>query len=232
MLAAALGLLLLQATTEISAPSPYNSPRFDACVSSIDRDANAAYEAAMAWANEAEELPAFHCAALALIGQNRHQQGARRLESLAYAAEGQNAGLRASLLSQAGHAWLLANEPLRARGAFTRAITTLGAGNPGMADALVDRAVAYSLEGNPRAAEEDLSRALDLQPDNPVALRLRAMARMKQNALDLAVTDAETALRLAPGDVESALVLGHVREAQRVGHPIDETYSEPDPSLR
>lgn len=231
---AALSFFLFQATDAASGAAPYsamhNSPRFDACLAAIETDAEAAYESAMAWANEGNELPAFHCAAMALIEMGRIEQGARRLESLAMAAEGYDAGTQAALLSQAGHSWMLAGDPARARSAFTRVIAALGSGSPGLPDALIDRSLAYSMEDNPRLAEEDLSRSLDLRPNDPTALRLRAMARMEQNALDLALADAEASMRLDPTSVDSALVLGHVREARRVGHPIDPSGAEPEPT--
>jgi tetratricopeptide (TPR) repeat protein len=216
--AAAFSLLLLQA-----APAAPAAPdRYARCTAAVEADAAAAYETAMAWANETQELSAFRCAAMALIEQGRPGQGARRLEALATAAEGHDAGTRAGLFSQAGHAWLLARDPAHARSAFTRAITTVGNDRDALPDLLIDRSLAYSAEGDHRHAEEDLSRALDLRANDPLALRLRALTRMRQNAFDLARADAEAALRIDPRNVDSALVLGHVRESQRIGRPIAE----------
>ncbi|MBI1186576.1 MAG: tetratricopeptide repeat protein [Alphaproteobacteria bacterium] len=228
MIAAAAFLLLFQADPS-AAPQPQGSPRFEQCLSQIEANPGAAYEGAMAWANETRALEAYQCAALALIDMGRPEQAARRLESLAMAAEGQAQSVQISLFSQAGHAWILANEPSRARSAFTRVVASLSATSPQLPDALIDRAIAYGEEGDHRLAEEDLSRALDLRPNDALALRLRALSRMRQSAFDLALADAEAALQIDPANVETALALGHVRESRRIGRPVEEDGGEPEP---
>ncbi|MGE0044518.1 MAG: hypothetical protein AB7J28_15300 [Hyphomonadaceae bacterium] len=227
MLAAAafsLGLLFAQAATPaaLAEPAQWGSARFQQCVATIESDPEGAYESAMAWANEANDLEAFRCAARALIGQGRFDQGARRLESLGTAAEGHDAYTRAGLFTEAGHAYLQADDPSHARGAFTRAIASIGNDTANLPDLLIDRASAYAEERDWRNAEEDLNRSLDLRPDDAAAYRMRAMVRMRQNALDLALADAERAVALDPRSVDSALVLGHVRETRRLGHQFDE----------
>lgn len=230
MLAAAafsLGLLFAQAATPAAqgAPAQWGSGRYQQCIAGIERDPEAAYEGAMAWANEANDLEAFRCAAHALIGQGRYDQAARRLESLGTVSEGHDAYTRASLFTEAGHAYLQARDPSHARGAFTRAIASVGADTANLPELLIDRASAYAEERDWRNAEEDLNRALDLRPDDPVAYRMRAMMRMRLNALDLALADAERAVQLDPRSVDSALVLGHVRETRRLGRQFDEDES-------
>ncbi|MGE0829905.1 MAG: hypothetical protein AB7O04_11200 [Hyphomonadaceae bacterium] len=241
MLAAALSLLFLQAadlaganvqSAAASDGAPEPSGRYAECIAAIEVDADAAYEAAMGWANETGDLEAYRCAATALIDQGRFDQGARRLESLASAAEGHHPAILAGLFSQAGHAWLLARDGGRARSAFTRAIAALGNDREALPDMLIDRSLAYTEEGDHRHAEEDLSRALDLRPDDALALRLRAMSRMRQNVLDLAAVDAERALAIDPRNIESGVVLGHIRESQRIGRPINENTGEPAEETR
>lgn len=200
-------------------------PRYERCIALIDQDAERAYEEGMAWAAEGQALDAYRCAALALLAQQRYDEGARRLQSLATAAAGADPSLRAELFSQAGNAWLLAREPGQARSAFSRAISTMAPGAERLPDLYIDRARAYAMEGDFRLAEEDLSRALDQRPDDPLALRLRASARMHQSAFALAEADARQALALSAEEqdrVEAALVLGHVRESIRTGAPVEE----------
>jgi Tfp pilus assembly protein PilF len=91
-----------------------------------------------------------------------------------------------------------------------------------MPDLLIDRARAYAMEGDYRHAEEDLSAALDKRPGDALALRLRATARMRQSAFQLAEADALAATRAEPGNVDNFLVLGHVRESIRTGQPVEE----------
>lgn len=214
-------LFVLQADAPASA-SAVNAQRFAQCIALIEEDAPRAYEEAMAWAAEGQAINAYRCAAMALIAQNRAAEGARRLDSLASALNPAETGLRVELLSQAGNAWLLAREPARARSAFTRAIATVENDPRQLPDLLIDRARAYAMEQDWRAAEEDLSRALDIAGQNALALRLRASARMHQNAFDLAEADALAAAEIEPGNVDNYLILGHVRESRRIGRPVEE----------
>lgn len=207
-----------------AAPMPERS-RYDRCVDLIESDPGSAYEEGMAWAADGQALGGYRCAALALIAQNRNAEGARRLESLAMATNPADAALRAELFAQAGNAWLLAREPGQARSAFTRSMATLTPDAQAWPDLLIDRARAYAMERDYRHAEEDLSAALDRRPNDTLALRLRASARMHQSAFQLAETDARQALALATTEadrVDAALVLGHVHESARTGAPIDE----------
>lgn len=217
-----LPIALLQADAPATAAS--GGDRFTQCVAMIDEDAQRAYEEGMAWAADGQAVGGYRCAAMALIAQRRYEEGARRLESLASAASPNLTALRAELLSQAGNAWLLARDPAHARSSFTRAIATVEAEPTMLPDLLIDRARAYALEGDFRNSEEDLSRSLDLRPNDPLALRLRASARMQQRSFELAELDAIAALtasRTEADRVDSALVLGHVRESIRTGAPIE-----------
>jgi len=221
----AIAALLLPFALMQSEAAAIENTRFTECVALIESAPERAYEEGMAWAAEGQALGGFRCAAMALIAQSRHEEGARRLESLANAANPALTGLRADLLSQAGNAWLLAREPSHARSAFTRAIATVESDPPQLPDLLIDRARAYAMEANFRAAEEDLSRALDIRGGDALALRLRASARMRQSAFQLAEADALQALALSSTEearVDSALVLGHVRESMRTGAPVEE----------
>lgn len=210
---------LLQA--EPSLPQPAETSRFQQCVAMIEDDAQRAYEEGMAWAAEAQAIGGYRCAAMALIGQQRYEDGARRLESLAIATNPERALLRAELFSQAGNAWLLAFDASHARSAFTRAIVTVESQPSLLPDLLVDRSRAYAMERDWRKAEEDLSRALDIRAEDAEALRLRATARMNQNSFALAESDAVAATRIEPRNVDNYVVLGHVRESARTGAPVD-----------
>lgn len=207
---------LLQAEA-IQAPD-----RFETCVAAMEADAPAAYEEAMAWAAEAQSLQAYRCAAMAMAGQNRYAEAARRFEALATALGAHANATRAELFAQAGNAWLLDRDPGHARGAFTRAIGLMVGDRIFMPDLLIDRARAYAMEADYRHAEEDLSTALDLRAGDGLALRLRASARMHQNSFELAETDAAAAVALEPSNIDALLMLGHAREAKRTGAPVNE----------
>jgi len=220
----AAALLLPFALFSASAAAAQTSgpERFQQCVASIDRDAAAAYEEAMAWAADGHSMFAYRCAAMAMVGQNRYAEGARRFEQLATALGTHDGALRAELFSQAGNAWLLDRDPTRARSALTRAIVLMEGDRTFMPDLLIDRARAYAQEGDYRHAEEDLSTALDLRGNDPLALRLRASARMHQNSFDLALADAEAAVAADPSNVDALLMRGHAIEAKRTSVAVEE----------
>jgi tetratricopeptide (TPR) repeat protein len=196
--------------------------RFQQCVTQIDQDAAAAYEEAMAWAADGNSMFAYRCAAMAMVGQSRYAEGARRFEQLATALGTHDGALRAELFSQAGNAWLLDRDPARARSALTRAIVLMEGDRVFMPDLLIDRARAYAQEGDYRHAEEDLSAAIDMRANDSLALRLRASARMHQNSFDLALADAEAAVAADPGNVDALLMRGHAIEAKRTGVAVEE----------
>jgi tetratricopeptide (TPR) repeat protein len=194
--------------------------RLESCVALIESDAPRAYEEGMAWAAETHEVGGYRCAAMALAAQGRNDEAARRFESLAGIIGPETTGVRAELFVQAGNAWLLAHDASRARSAFTRAIAVMQGDTEVMPDLLIDRARAYALEGDYRHAEQDLTQALDLRANDALALRLRAAARMHQNAFELAEADARAAVALEPTNVDALLMLGHAREARRTGQPV------------
>lgn len=196
--------------------------RFEQCLGQIESGAERAYEEAMAWAAEGQSLNAYRCAALALIRLERYEEGARRMESLARSISSSNTALQADLFSSAGNAWLLAREPGNARSSFSQAIATVQSDPAQLPDLLIDRARAYAMEEDWRRAEEDLSRSLDIRANDPLALRLRAAARMHQSSFQLAEADALAATRLEPENVDNFLVLGNVRESIRTGAPVEE----------
>ncbi|MES1199629.1 MAG: hypothetical protein ABUS48_06585, partial [Pseudomonadota bacterium] len=197
--------------------------RFQACVDLIDHNAGQAYEEGMAWAAETHEVGGYRCAAMALVAQEgRAAEGARRLESLAVSVSPDSTGLRAELLSQAGNAYLLAYDPGHARNALTQAITIMASARDQLPDLYIDRARAYAMDHDYRNAEEDLSRALDIRANDALALRLRASARMHQNAFDLAEADAQAAVALEPTNVDALVTLGNARESKRTGHAVEE----------
>lgn len=191
--------------------------RLETCVAQIETAPEAAYEAAMAWSHEAYHPYAIRCAAMALIEMGRVEEGANRLASLAAASSAGPPEQRIAVLVQAANAFLLARRPDQASRALDRALSLAAEDDPGRSELLLDRATALALQGNYRKAEEDLNDVLTLRPNDPLALRLRADARMRQGAFDLAVKDAEAAVAADPKSIDALLVRGQTLEAQRTG---------------
>jgi tetratricopeptide (TPR) repeat protein len=201
---------VLAATAPVAAPA--DQGRLDACLTRVEADPAAGYEEAMAWAHEEKAREARWCAAQAMVKLERYEEAARRFETLA-GDQGWQQENRLDAYSNAGNAWLLAGNGERARESFNHAVR-LSDNHP---DARIDRARAYAMLSDWARTEEDLSAALDKRPADPLALMLRATARMKRNAFDLALRDAEEAVRLDPKNVDALVCLGQAREAQRTG---------------
>lgn len=205
----------LAATAPVAA-DPKDQARLDACVAGIEADAGAAYESAMAWAQDEHAREARWCAAQALVKLERLEEAARRFDALG-ADQGWAEDNRLDAYSQAGNAWLLAANGAKAKASFDH-VVRMSENHP---DALIDRARAYAMLRDWPRAEEDLSSALDARADDPLALMLRATVRMHRTAFDLALKDAEDAARLDPSNIDALLVLGQAREAKRLGRAPD-----------
>lgn len=215
LLIAAAHLFMAQAAAPVTPPDP-EAGRYQACIAQVENAPDTAYEEAMAWIAENDAILAHRCAAAALVERGRPAVAAARMEELANRGGIRDPGVRAELYAVAGNAWLAARNPGRARTALTETLTLLRDSPEYLPDVLIDRAQALGLLGDWRAAEEDLNRALDLQPDNALALRLRSGARVQLGVVDLALADAERAAALAPTDIETLLALGAAREAKRL----------------
>lgn len=185
--------------------------RYDACLAKTKTDPETAFEDGLAWRDEGGGSAARHCIALALWELGRLEEAAARLEAIAFAPDAGERTERATLLLQAGNAWLLATQASEAERAFSQGLLV----KPGDPDLLIDRARAYAMLERPRDADEDLSQALEARPADPLALRLRADARLAVGRLNGAVEDVRAALAIAPDDIETLLVRGRIREAQR-----------------
>lgn len=202
--------MLAAAAPPAAAAAPADQQRLDACIARVEQDADAGYEEAMAWAHEEHAREARWCAAEAEVKLGRFAEAARRFETLA-GDQGWQEENRLDAYSQAGNSWLLAHDAARAKAAFDHA-ARLSDNHP---DVLIDRARAYAMLADWPHAEEDLSAALDKRPNDPLALMLRSTARMKRNAFELALKDAEDAAHADPRNIDVLLVLGQAREALR-----------------
>lgn len=210
--------LLLLALPLLAAAAPKSpvieigppSSQYDTCLTQARRDPATALKTAQTWHEAGGGFPADHCAAIALIGLKHYAEAAQRLEALAGAMMTEPAALRGGALDQAGQAWLLADQPDRAKAAFDAALSF----DPRNAEFLVDRSEALADSSHDWEAIDDLNRALALAPDNVDALLFRASAYRHiggKDALELAAADADRALKLAPDSVPGLLERGNIR---------------------
>ncbi len=184
------------------------APEYTHCLDMIALDPAEAAKFAQSWAlGDHTNEGAIHCNALALLTLGQTEAAATALEQLALNSRA-SAGVRASLYAQAGQAWLLMNDPMRAFGAATMALSL----TPDDLDLLVDRAIAAGAGGEYRSAIDDLTRVLTLDPSRTDALILRATSWRRLEQPSQAETDITRALELEPDNVEALLERGILRQ--------------------
>ena len=205
------GPSLLTAPPRASAAKPHpadaDAATYDRCMKLARENPAAARDLAADWQKRGGAHPADHCFAVALIGLKQYREAATRLEALAQAMIHAPPALRAEVLGQAGQAWLLAGDPMRAYAAEGTALEL----RPDDADLLTDRAEAAGSAGWFDKAVADLDRVLKTNPSRVDALVYRASANRALDRLDPALADIDTALKLAPDSVEALLERGNIR---------------------
>jgi tetratricopeptide (TPR) repeat protein len=180
---------------------------YDRCLKLAKQNPGAAQSLAQTWHERGGAHPAEHCAAVALVGLRRYKEAATRLEALGEAMTTAPAGLRADVFDQAGQAWLLAGDPVRAYAAAGQALGL----QPNDPELLLDRAEAAASAGYYDKAVADLDHVLKADPGRVEALIYRASANRTLNRLDAALADVEKALTLAPNSVPALLERGNIR---------------------
>jgi hypothetical protein len=180
---------------------------YDRCVKLAKQDPSAAQSLAQAWHARRGAHPADHCAALALIGLKQYKEAATRLEALAAAMTNAPTALRADVLDQAGQAWLLAGDAVRAYAAAGQALSL----QPNDSELRVDRAEAAASAGYLDKAVADLDHVLKSDPRRVDALIYRASANRALDRLDPALADVEKALTVLPNSVPALLERGSIR---------------------
>ena len=192
-------------------PPPRNAETeaaaYEHCMKLAKHDPAAAQALALTWHERGGAHPADHCQAVALIGLKQYKEAATRLEALAQAMKTAPAALRAEVLDQAGQAWGLAGDPVRAYAAAGEAVAL----SPKDPDLLIDRAQAAASAGFFDQAVADLDRVLKTDPGRVDALIYRASAYRALNRLDPALADVEKALAAIPNSVPGLLERGNIR---------------------
>jgi tetratricopeptide (TPR) repeat protein len=211
--------MLLMATA--SAAEPAGSPArpaaprnagadaatYDRCLKLAKQNPSAAQNLAQTWHERGGAHPADHCAAVALFGLKRYKEAATRLEALAQAMPATVAGLRADVFDQAGQAWLLAGDPVRAYAAAGQAVGL----QPNDPELQLDRAQAAASAGYYDRAVTDLDHVLKADPNRVDALIYRASANRALHRLEAALADVEKALTQTPNSVTGLLERGNIK---------------------
>ncbi|MBV8537671.1 MAG: hypothetical protein JO128_18895, partial [Alphaproteobacteria bacterium] len=126
------------------ATSAEDLQRYQQCLQLAEKKPADGFEAAMQWRDSSGSNAAKQCVAAALFYLDEPEEAATRLEELALGMRAARPELRARLLSQAGTAWSVANQPERANAAITTAIQMM----PTLPDLYVDRAMVLAQAKN------------------------------------------------------------------------------------
>jgi len=179
------------------------------CIALAETAPDAALERARAWEGRDGGDRARLCQAMALFHRGDFAEAGKRLETLAPLLGQGDAKATASLLAQAGWAWLRAGDAARAETLYTRALEN----TPGDVDLLIDRAFARAEGERFWDALADLDDAIARDAGRADAYLYRAAAHKALSNLPMAMDDVNHALELRPGDGEALVLRGAIKAA-------------------
>jgi tetratricopeptide (TPR) repeat protein len=180
------------------------------CMKLARQDPHAAQQLAQSWHQRGGAHPADHCAAVALVALGEYHEAATRLQILAQAMTKAPPSLRADVLDQAGQAWLLSGNSVRAYAAAQEAVKLA----PGDVELLIDRAEAAAAAGFFDRAVSDLDGVLRADPNRVDALIYRASAYRVLDRLGPARADIDKALAQEPHSAAALLERGNINRLQ------------------
>lgn len=193
-------LFVLALAAADPAPSTEEA-RFTACAALAQKEPEKAIADATSWRDAGGGLLARQCLGLAFVAADRWQPAALAFEQAARDAELARDGRAANLWVQSGNASLAADDAVRARNAFDRALGIGTLTGPLRGEVLVDRARAWVASDNLVMARADLDSALTLVPEDPMAWLLSAALARRQGQLERARLDIAEAAKRAPGEL-------------------------------
>ena len=208
-----LGALISAAA--VLAPLPGSAQRrpaaeeqaYERCMALAESKPQQALAQAAQWRNKGGGYPAEHCEGAALYNLQQYAEAAQRFHEVAEAMPADAATLRADAYDQSGQAYLMANQPIKARAEFDSALNLA----PLNIEMLIDRAQANGIARNYWDAIDDLNTVLDLDGTRADALTLRASAYRRVDSYDLALEDANRAIKIAPNFPDAYLERGDLR---------------------
>lgn len=184
---------------------------YQICLSLAVREPEEAFEHSLRWHDAGGGDAALHCSAIALINLGHYPEAATRLEKLARGMPDDTPpNVVAEIMAHSGIAWQQAGDLDKALEVQSSALE-LSPNNP---DILTDRAVTFFSRNEYWEAIDDLNQALFLAPGSAPVHALRASAYRYVDALDLAMEDANRALKLEADNPEALLERGIIYRLQ------------------
>lgn len=199
-----------EAPAAAALPASENARRFEHCADlAIDEPEKAIAEAS-SWRLGGGNFAARQCMGLAYAQLERWVPAATAFEQAAREAEVARDGAAANLWMQSGNASLAAEQPARARQAFSAALATGILNGQQRGEAHLDRARALVALGDNAGARADLDRALEFVPEDPLTWLLSATLARRTNDLDRARNDIAEAAKRSPDDASVAYEAGAI----------------------
>lgn len=234
MIAAALSLALAAQTPgqAVAPPSPMpetEEARASQCQAAIRQSPEAALTIANRWQASGGGLLARQCAGLAYVALEQWNVAATLFEQAAQEAARLGEPGAVDFWTQAGNAWLAGGDTARAIAAFDTALRSDRLTPEMRGHVRLDRARSLVAENKLPQAREDLDRALQLVPADPMAWYLSAALGLRQNDLARARADIARARQIAGDDPDVLLLAGSiagragdVEEAERIYRQVAE----------
>jgi tetratricopeptide (TPR) repeat protein len=202
-------LLLLQAA--VSGPTaPPVADRYERCIDLAVSDPAAAEGEASQWRLAGGGFLARQCLGLAYATRQNWQAAGEAFEGAARDAEVAKEKLAANYWAQAGNAWLVAGDPVKARAALDAALASGTLTGLALGEAHLDRARAQVAAGALDSARADLDMAVVEAAADPLAWLLSATLARRMQDMPRAQKDIRQALELSPDDAAVQLEAGNI----------------------
>jgi len=221
---------------------PAAASNYAECMKLVDMAPKRAYELAAQWRDYSGGIPAEHCMALSLFAQGQYEKAALMLEELSRRARQQAKaparpgepevkldkdgkremqpqqetlppGLAIDLMSQAGNAWLMAEQNEKAYTDLSDALGMQGISDDQAAEILIDRARAQVEMGNLEGALKDLDVALQRGGPRSEGYSYRAAAHRALGHFESARADIDKGLMLDAENVDALLERANLNHA-------------------
>jgi tetratricopeptide (TPR) repeat protein len=208
-----LAALALAAAAQVAPPAPVpetEEGRAAACQATVRRTPQEALSIANRWQASGGGLLARQCVGLAYAALEQWTNAATIYEQAAQEAQRAEDSRAADFWVQAGNAWLAGGDSARALLAFDTAL-----GRPSLTPELrgevhLDRARAFVAQNALGPARDNLNRALELVPRDPMAWYLSAALALRQDDIARARTDIDRARQMAAHDPDVLLLAGTI----------------------
>ncbi len=175
------------------------------CLAEVARDPSHGMALAEDWMRASDGPAARHCMAVAEAEIGDPAAAARSFGRIAQDLPDDRWGDVGQLWAQAGHAWLLAEEPTYALEAFDLAVEY----RPSDAGLYADRGVTKALLQDYRGTVRDMTRAIELSGNHPDYLLYRATAYRYLDELERGLQDLDAAILEAPDFADAYLERGN-----------------------